>query len=153
NNHFGKSRCFAGSSGCPADGGAPFSLMLGTRITGSSRIVGNTFDTQPATQTSLTDTFESLEAFGNSGSTPRGWNDRATRLTTPLARPPGKAMISGEVPPALPGSAVTVTLYKRVKGSLRKVLEKQVALSASSRFSAAYPAAGAGTCLVTVRFP
>ena len=45
-NRFGASRCVAGSSGCGSDGRAPFSLMLGTRIDGASRIVRNHFETR-----------------------------------------------------------------------------------------------------------
>jgi hypothetical protein len=69
NNHFGVSRCFAGSGGCGSDGKAPFSLMLGTRIDGRSRIVGNHFETPPA----VTSTFSDLVATGNTGKAPTNW--------------------------------------------------------------------------------
>ncbi len=72
NNVFGASRCYAGSGDCGSDGKAPFSLMLGTRIDGRSRIVGNHFETPPAVRS----TFGDLIATGNTGKAPQPWKRR-----------------------------------------------------------------------------
>ena len=69
NNYFGKNKCFANSGGCPANGDAPYSMMLSRPVSGVSRMIGNYFATPPA----LTGSFANLTAYGNTGAAPDSW--------------------------------------------------------------------------------
>lgn len=150
NNIFGVSRCFAGAGGCPSDGKAPYSLMLGTKITGDSRIVGNVFDSEPAAQGSLDAVFTSLVASDNSGDAPSAWKAR-TRISATTARMGKVLRMQGQVHPARPGSIV-VTYYGSVAGKLRPLSSKTVGLSAEGAYATSFPRrSNVSRCSATIR--
>lgn len=150
NNVFGVSRCFAGSGSCPASGKAPYSLMLGTRITGSSRIVGNVFESGPGTQGPLDGVFASLVASDNRGDAPSSWQSK-TRITATLARAGKSVRLSGQVQPARPGSLV-VTYYGSVSGKLRGISRKTVALTGDGGYETSFAAqSSVSRCTATIR--
>ena len=150
NNVFGVSRCFPGSGNCGSNGKAPYSLMLGTRITGSSRIVGNVFESGPGTQGPLEGVFASLVAADNRGDAPSGWKTR-TRITATLARAGSLVRLRGQVQPARPGNLV-VSYYGSVAGKLRGISRKTVTLTADGAYETSFaPQSSASRCTATIR--
>jgi hypothetical protein len=124
--------------------------MLGTRITGTSRIVGNTFDSAPGTQGPLDGVFASLVAADNRGDAPSGWKVR-TRITATIAHSGKLTRMQGQVQPARPGSLV-VTYYKSISGKLQPLSHKSVGLSSEGSYATSFARSGSGSrCAATIR--
>jgi hypothetical protein len=136
NNVFGVSRCFPGAGNCPSSGKAPFSLMLGTTITGSSRIIGNVFDSEPAGQSSLDHVFTSLVAADNRGDAPSGWKVRS-RISATTARAGNVVHVRGQLQPARPGNLV-VTYFSSAAGKVQLLSRKTVPVGGDGSYATSF---------------